>query len=205
MKRLMALFVLLGCLLCGSAASCSPPQQEPIICLQLINQERQAAGLAPLVFDDALLNCTDVRAQEIVAQFAHQRPDGSDCFSIFPQFGVNFRTCGENIAYGTDMDGAAAYDIWLNSPPHHDNYMNPAFDRVGISAFAPGDGIVYWVQMFTGGQRGGSTYTFEEQPQSNPAMCNQPAEYHAPQNYPAPQHGHGHGPGQSIAGRISGY
>jgi len=198
MKSWSFLFALASCCLFTQAtADCSPPQQEPVVCLQMVNQERQAAGLQPLVFDDALLDCTDVRAREIVSLFEHTRPDGSDCFSIIQQRGIQYRTVGENIAYGTGMDGAMAYDVWLNSPPHHENYMNPAYDRIGISACDPGDGNVYWVQMFSGGQRGGKTYDIDQlglnqhgsnqalnQPQDNQHTVNQsmngPSMYDAP-------------------------
>ena len=50
--------------------------------LDAVNENRAAYGLAPLTLVDDLCEDADIRAEEIVENFSHTRPDGSSCFSI---------------------------------------------------------------------------------------------------------------------------
>lgn len=52
--------------------------------LDLVNAERKAAGEAPLAMDKDLLEAAMGRAAEISCYFSHTRPDGTSCWTAFP-------------------------------------------------------------------------------------------------------------------------
>ena len=70
--------------------------------IDLVNQERAAAGLADLKTDAALCAAAQVRAQEIAQSFSHTRPDGTNGFTVLrANGGLSMSPAGENIAAGS--------------------------------------------------------------------------------------------------------
>ena len=110
--------------------------------LALVNQARAEAGVAPLTLDRTLCDAADKRAVEITSYFSHTRPNGSDCFTIFDEFGISCWGGGENIAMGSS-DAQTIFNMWMNSPGHRSNILNSSFKSIGI-----GKSGVYWVQLF---------------------------------------------------------
>lgn len=110
--------------------------------LYYCNIEREKAGVSPLTLSSTLCSAADVRAQEIVSNFSHTRPDGSKCFTAMDEAGYSYWAAGENIAYGTS---SAEYvvNMWMNSPGHKANILSSDFTQLGV-----GKSGVYWVQMF---------------------------------------------------------
>ena len=105
--------------------------------------------LKPLKRNVDLENTAKQRAKEIVDLFDHTRPDGSICFTIYPN---NLTAMGENIAYGQ----TSSYEVteaWkeTNDPyagqGHRRNMLSTLFNCVGIAGFKK-DNIIYWVQAF---------------------------------------------------------
>ncbi len=135
-------------------SSASPKVQKADISevekvLQLVNKERKKNGLSALVMDSKLKKAAQFRAEEIVKSFSHTRPNGEDCFTVFPKFGVTYMAAGENIAAG-QRSAAAVMDSWLNSPGHRANILGQNFGKIGIGLCKTSDGYgYYWVQMFT--------------------------------------------------------
>ena len=117
--------------------------------VQLLNELRQSKGLRSLVWNpnSALQSAAQLRAKEIERYFSHTRPDGSSCFTVLNQYGLSYRTCGENIAYGTNLSAEGATDLWINSPGHYKNMINPDFREIGLACYVSGENI-YWVQLF---------------------------------------------------------
>lgn len=116
--------------------------------LTLINRERTAEGLKPLVLDDRLCQAAQVRAEELVQSYSHTRPDGRSCFTAMTEAGVNYRFSGENIAAGQQSVVEVMTD-WMNSPGHRANILNSSYGRVGIGfTYAGGNYRAYWTQMF---------------------------------------------------------
>lgn len=130
------------------------PASEPVSfeqqMLDRVNQERAAAGLAPLTLNAALCANAHVRAQEISqeGQFSHTRPDGTTCFTAIT---VPYYTAAENIAYATYRvyDADAIMDLWMNSAGHRSNILNPYMTEAGFGCYVV-DGIGYWTQFFVG-------------------------------------------------------
>ena len=126
--------------------------EEETQAVKLLNKVRAEVGLKGVAWhsNSNLQKAAELRAQELEKLFSHTRPDGSDCFSVLKQFGVKYRTCAENIAYGTNLDAEGAIDLWYNSPGHYANMTNRNVKEVGLAAWHDDNGNVYWVQLFIG-------------------------------------------------------
>lgn len=116
----------------------------------IMNQERANAGIGGVSQNAALDAVAQIRAQEIVQNFSHTRPDGSSCFTALDQNGVGYMNAGENIAagYGTP---AEVMNGWMNSEGHRANILNGSFGQVGIGFYSDPNTPygTYWVQVFT--------------------------------------------------------
>ena len=118
--------------------------------LALVNRERASKGIAPLKWDADLESSAVTRAAETSIMFSHLRPNGSDCFTAFPD---GLYAEGENIAMGFSS-AQDTFNQWKNSSGHYANMMSPSFTRIGISCFYGGAYGWCWVQTF--GARSGS-------------------------------------------------
>lgn len=115
--------------------------------LRLVNVERSKAGLSPLTTNTTLEAAADKRAQETAVSFSHTRPNGSKFSTVLQEYGISYRTAGENIAYGqrTPQD---VVNAWMNSPGHRANILNSNFNKIGIGVYQS-NGVIYWSQLFT--------------------------------------------------------
>lgn len=119
-------------------------------CLTLINQHRTKAGLSPLMFDMGLEKVARVKAKDMVDNnyFSHQSPTYGSPFDMMRQFGVTFRTAGENIAGNQTIEGAVT--AWMNSPGHKANILNGNYNYTGIGICKGGPYGNMMVQQFIG-------------------------------------------------------
>lgn len=116
--------------------------------LELANEERASRGIAPLRWSTTLQDPANLRAHEITQYFSHTRPNGRDCFSVFPKLNGSW---GENIAGGQSTP-EDVMDTWMHSPGHKKNILNPRFTEmaVGYCYDDNTDYGHYWVQLFKG-------------------------------------------------------
>jgi uncharacterized protein YkwD len=115
--------------------------------LQLVNQERAKAGLSALTTNSTLQAAANLRAQETVQSFSHTRPNGTTFSTVLKEYGISYRTAGENIAYGQKTPQEVV-NAWMNSSGHRANIMNANFGKVGIGVYQK-NGVIYWSQLFT--------------------------------------------------------
>ncbi len=115
--------------------------------LRLVNRERAANGLPAVSLDRSLCDAAQIRATEIKSSFSHTRPDGSSCFTVLSQLGINYGGAGENIAYGQSSP-SEVMTAWMNSAGHRANILNASFTKLGVGVYSSG-GTLYWAQMFT--------------------------------------------------------
>lgn len=115
--------------------------------LRLVNIERSKAGLSPLTTNATLKAAADKRAQETKTSFSHTRPNGSKFSTVLKEYGISYRTAGENIAYG-QRSPQEVVNGWMNSPGHRANILNGSFGKIGIGVYQSG-GVIYWSQLFT--------------------------------------------------------
>lgn len=120
--------------------------------LRIVNVERMSEGLLPLTMFLAMQTAADIRALEITQSFSHTRPDGTDCFTVLDEVGVDWCAVGENIAAGQPTP-AAVMQSWMNSPGHRANILNSSFTHIGVGyEYRQGTAYgAYWVQVFCRG------------------------------------------------------
>ncbi|MCI9361371.1 MAG: hypothetical protein HFG65_10510 [Hungatella sp.] len=115
--------------------------------MNLVNEERAKAGLSAVQPSETIAGAANIRAQEIVSNFSHTRPDGTSFGTVLRQAGINYRGAGENIAYG-QRTPEEVMDAWMNSSGHRANILNPDYTNIGIGYYET-NGVKYWVQLFT--------------------------------------------------------
>ncbi|MCH5584792.1 CAP domain-containing protein [Shimazuella sp. AN120528] len=119
--------------------------------VRLVNIEREKQGLKPLELDSKLSSIARKKSQDMVDKnyFSHQSPTYGSPFDMLKQFGVSYRTAGENIAAGYPT-AQAVVTGWMNSAGHRANILNPAYTKIGVGYVAGGSYGSYWTQLFTG-------------------------------------------------------
>ena len=106
--------------------------------LDLVNQERQAAGLSPLAPDPELTEVARRHSADMFARgyFAHDTPEGLTPFDRMRAANVRFAIAGENLALAPTIP--VAHTGLMNSPGHRANILRPQFGRLGIGVMDGG-------------------------------------------------------------------
>ncbi len=119
--------------------------------LDLVNAERAKRGISALTLDSSLSSIATKKSQDMVNKnyFDHTSPTYGSPFDMMKQFGISYRTAGENIAKGqkTPQEVVAA---WMNSEGHRKNILNPNFTNLGVGIAKDSNKTTYWTQMFIG-------------------------------------------------------
>lgn len=116
--------------------------------VRLVNEQRVQNGLKPLKENWELSRVARYKSQDMVDNryFSHTSPTYGSPFQMIKDFGLSFRTAGENIAYG-QRTPQAVVNAWMNSSGHRANILNPSYTQIGVGYVAKGH---YWTQMFIG-------------------------------------------------------
>ncbi|MEA3319239.1 MAG: CAP domain-containing protein [Bacillota bacterium] len=116
--------------------------------VELTNAEREKQGLAPLKLDEELSKVAKEKSKDMQQNnyFSHNSPTYGSPFDMMKQFGVEYRTAGENIAQG-QQSPEEVVNAWMNSEGHRANIMNENFTHIGVGHVEEGN---YWTQMFIG-------------------------------------------------------
>lgn len=114
----------------------------------LVNQARRGNGLAELTLNEELSNVARTKSNDMAENnyFSHTSPTYGSPFDMMRQFGISYRTAGENIAKG-QTTAQQVFDSWMNSPGHRANILNSSFTQIGVGYTSNGK---YWTQMFIG-------------------------------------------------------
>lgn len=124
------------------------------------NQERAAVGAPPLVADPVLETLATLRSQDMLTRnyFGHSDPNTRTNLitPLMDRYHVQANHWGENIvaSEGEAFDAQTLADefakLWLNSPTHRENILDPAFHHTGLGFAASADGgHVIATQVFT--------------------------------------------------------
>ena len=116
--------------------------------VELVNEIRVENGLSPLTLNSKLSNVARLKSQDMKDKnyFSHTSPTYGSPFDMMKQFGISYRSAGENIAMGYATPEAVV-NGWMNSPGHRANILNSSFKQIGVGYVAGGN---YWTQMFIG-------------------------------------------------------
>jgi uncharacterized protein YkwD len=106
--------------------------------LEMINKERQKAGLKPLLHDPELTPVARAHSNDMLRRgyFAHETPEGKTPFDRMKAANVHFMNAGENLALAQTL--TIAHNGLMNSPGHRANILNERFGRVGIGILDAG-------------------------------------------------------------------
>lgn len=102
--------------------------------IQLMNEERAAAGLPPLAADPRLTQAADDRMRHMEEEgfWAHRSPDGVTPFTWLRVRAYDFERAGENLASGFET-ARLLVESWMESPGHRANILSPDFVDCGIA------------------------------------------------------------------------
>lgn len=114
----------------------------------LVNEQRAAYGLAPLVLSEELSNVARAKSQDMHDNhyFSHTSPTYGSPFQMMTSFGISYRSAGENIAMGYSTP-EAVMNAWMNSQGHRANILSASYTQIGVGYVADGN---YWTQEFIG-------------------------------------------------------
>jgi uncharacterized protein YkwD len=119
----------------------------------LLNAERFAIGLEPLMWDDRLSKVARLHSRNMANEkfFSHRGNDGTMIDDRAELLGVrNWAAIGENIAFlrGYADPVAGAVEKWMQSPSHRRNLLNPTWANSAIGIAVADDGAYYLTQVF---------------------------------------------------------
>jgi uncharacterized protein YkwD len=106
-----------------------------------LNALRASRGLARLRVSPALTTAAAVHSNSMARKgyFSHNSANGGS-FSqriayFYPARGYRSWSVGENLVWGSpDLGAVRALKLWLASPPHRANLLNPRWREVGLAA-----------------------------------------------------------------------
>ncbi|WP_062046579.1 CAP domain-containing protein [Bacillus sp. JCM 19034] len=129
----------------------APQQTEGISTIEqqvidLTNQERRNQGLSELQADSSLSQVAREKSKDMQqnSYFSHTSPTYGSPFDMMRDFGISYRSAGENIAQG-QRSAQEVVQAWMDSQGHRENIMNPDYTHIGVGYVEQGN---YWTQMF---------------------------------------------------------
>ncbi len=116
--------------------------------IRLVNNIRKENGLKPLSANWELSRVARYKSRDMKENgyFSHTSPVYGSPFEMIKNFGLSYRTAGENIAKG-QRTPEAVVNAWMNSSGHRANILNSSYTKIGVGYEPSGN---YWTQMFIG-------------------------------------------------------
>lgn len=109
--------------------------------VQQLNQIRVQHGLVPLRLNMRLTAASAQHSREMGADgyFQHTSHDGTAFWKRiarwYPSSSFRYWSVGENLLWSSpDVTPARALEMWLKSPEHRANLMNPRWREIGVAA-----------------------------------------------------------------------
>lgn len=119
----------------------------------LINRKRIENGLLPLTWNDEVAAVARVHSQSM-AEFNFFSHRGLDSKLVSDRADAakvgKWRAIGENIAFnrGYKDPTEKAVELWLDSPTHRRNMMDPGWKESAVGVAIAVDGSYYFTQVF---------------------------------------------------------
>lgn len=114
--------------------------------VKLVNAERAKEGLPALKVDWELARVAKYKSQDMKDKnyFSHTSPTYGSPFTMIQNYGIQYRSAGENIAKGQKTPEQVV-NAWMNSSGHRANILNKNYTHIGVGFVEDG---YYWTQMF---------------------------------------------------------
>jgi uncharacterized protein YkwD len=119
----------------------------------LVNEQRTAHGLKPLIWDEQLYRMARRQAESMgqLNYFDHKGPDGMGVVKRAQAAGVTgWRTLGENIGYilGSADPATTVVREWLRSKKHCAILLYRSFTHGALGVAEGPDGRIFFTQVF---------------------------------------------------------
>lgn len=116
--------------------------------IRLVNVLRGQYGLSSLTENWELSRVARYKSQDMHDEgyFSHTSPTYGSPFTMIKNFGISYKTAGENIAMGYKTPQEVVRG-WMNSSGHRANILGSGYTQIGVGYVADGN---YWTQMFIG-------------------------------------------------------
>jgi uncharacterized protein YkwD len=119
--------------------------------VDLVNQQRGLAGLAPLQGNSRLVKAAQIHSSDMarLGQMEHTLP-GAALPALEDRagyVGYSYSYLGENIAFNF-RDDNSVMNAWMNSSGHRANILNPNYTQIGVGIAYDGQGQPYYTQEF---------------------------------------------------------
>ena len=117
--------------------------------LESVNDQRRSTGLEELTLSAELSRVAQIKAEDMRdhGYFSHTSPTYGSPFDMMKEFGIRYRSAGENIAKGYRTVDAVMKG-WMNSSGHRANILSSSYTQLGVGYCTDSAGNGYWVQMF---------------------------------------------------------
>lgn len=114
--------------------------------VKLVNAERAKEDLPALKVDWELARVAKHKSQDMKDKnyFSHTSPTYGSPFTMIQNYGIQYRSAGENIAKGQKTPEQVV-NAWMNSSGHRANILNKNYTHIGVGFVEDG---YYWTQMF---------------------------------------------------------
>lgn len=124
----------------------SKTMEEQVV--DLVNKYRAENGLKALKINPEVSKVAQAKSEDMRDKnyFDHTSPTYGSPFNMLKNFGISYKTAGENIAKG-QKTAEAVVNAWMNSEGHRKNILNPNYEEIGVG-YATGKGSTYWTQLF---------------------------------------------------------
>ena len=117
--------------------------------LNLVNEERAKAGVAPVALGDANHNEAAMeRAEELAISYSYVRPNGQRDFTVFAENGISDVSTGENYMAGCSTPDSAM-DQWMATDFTRERILNADATTVSVGYYEGGIYNNYWVLIFS--------------------------------------------------------
>jgi uncharacterized protein YkwD len=136
----------------GSQAGVALTDKESYV-LKAINDQRAAAGLAPVQINAGLTDLSRYRSNDMASRkyFSHVTPEGAKFLGMLSDRGVAYKFAGEILArnnFPSDQTAQIAMEGYLGSAPHKAILMDGRFTQVGVGHAVGGEEMSYFTVIF---------------------------------------------------------
>jgi len=117
------------------------------------NQERQKLGAPELQWSDALADAARYHSCRMMALnfLDHIDPELGELSQRLRVAGLDTSNIGENVFKAKGGDPARhAVDLWMKSPHHRENLLDPGYRWTGVGFSIAADGTYWFTQDFSG-------------------------------------------------------